>query len=141
MLAINGTLFVQLINFIVFLAILNVIFMKPVGAAIARRRAYIDGLTGDVEQLQTDVKELHAQADQRRLDARRAAEESLAQARAQAAKESDAQIVAAQERASEIVAKAHAQVATEIAAARADESRVVATLADEMVSRALGSLA
>jgi F-type H+-transporting ATPase subunit b len=141
MLAINGTLFVQLINFIVFLAILNVIFMKPVGAAIARRRAYIDGLTGDVEQLQTDVKELHAQADQRRLDARRAAEESLAQARAQAAKESDAQIVAAQERAGEIVAKAHAQVATEIAAARADESRVVATLADEMVSRALGSLA
>jgi len=141
MLAINGTLFVQLINFIVFLAILNVIFMKPVGAAIARRRAYIDGLTGDVEQLQTDVKELHAQADQRRLDARRAAEESLAQARAQAAKESDAQIVAAQERAGEIVAKAHAQVATEIAAARADESRVVSTLANEMVSRALGSLA
>jgi F-type H+-transporting ATPase subunit b len=141
MLAINGTLFVQLINFIVFLAILNVIFMKPVGAAIARRRAYIDGLTHDVEQLQTDVKELHAQADGRRLDARRAAEESLAQARAQAAKESDAQIVAAQERASEIVAKAHAQVATEIDAARADEPRVVATLANEMVSRALGSLA
>jgi F-type H+-transporting ATPase subunit b len=141
MLAINGTLFVQLINFIVFLVILNVIFMKPVGAAIARRRAYIDGLSGDVEQLQTDVKELHAQADTRRLEARRAAEEALAQARAQAAKESDAQIVAAQARASEIVAKAHAEVATEIDAARAQESRVVDTLANEMVSRALGSLA
>ena len=44
MLNLNATLIVQLVNFIVFLAILNVIFFRPVGAAIAKRRAYLDGL-------------------------------------------------------------------------------------------------
>jgi len=36
MLSLDGTLLVQLVNFIVVLAIINVIFFKPVGAAIAR---------------------------------------------------------------------------------------------------------
>ena len=37
MLNLNLTLFVQIVNFIVFLAIMNVIFFRPVGTAIARR--------------------------------------------------------------------------------------------------------
>jgi len=48
LLALDGTLVVQLINFLVFLVVLNAIFLKPVGAAIARRRAYIDGVSHDI---------------------------------------------------------------------------------------------
>src|ERR1700730_14160101 len=87
MLSLDGTLIVQLVNFIVFLVILNEIFMKPVGAAIARRRAYIDGLMHDMEQLQRDAKELRGQAEARRLAARREAEDAIARARVAAGQE------------------------------------------------------
>jgi F-type H+-transporting ATPase subunit b len=140
MLSIDGTLLVQLVNFIVFLAILNVIFFKPVGAAIARRRAYIDGLKNDIEGLQADVKSLRGQAEQHRIAARREADEAIARARAEAAKETDAIVAAAQTRATEITHQAHAEVSKEIAAARADEPRIVESLAGEMLDRALGAI-
>jgi len=138
MLEINGTLFVQLINFIVFLSILNVIFMKPVGAAIARRRAYVEELTHDIEALQGGVNDTRSQADKRRLTARRDAEETIARARQAAAKEGDAQIVAAQAQAAKIVAATHAEVEREVEAARAQEPAIVDALARELVVRAVG---
>jgi F-type H+-transporting ATPase subunit b len=141
MLSIDGTLIVQLVNFIVFLVILNEIFMKPVGAAIARRRAYIDGLTHDMEQLQRDAKELRGQAEARRLAARREAEEAIARARVAAAQEADAVVVAAQSRAAEVTKQAHAEVSKEMASARSQEGRVVGLLANEMLNRALGDVA
>jgi F-type H+-transporting ATPase subunit b len=141
MLSLDGTLIVQLVNFIVFLVILNEIFMKPVGAAIARRRAYIDGLMHDMEQLQRDAKELRGQAEARRLAARREAEEAIARARVAAAQEADALVVAAQSRAGEVTKLAHAEVAKEVAAARSQEGRVVGLLANEMLNRALGDVA
>ena len=141
MLDINGTLVVQLVNFIVFLAILNVIFFKPVGAAIAKRRAYIDGLKHDIEQLQLDAKTLRGQAEERRAAARRAADEAMGRARVEAGAQADAAISVAQTRAAELVAEAQAEVGREIESARREEPRIVNALADEMLGRALGSLA
>jgi len=37
-LSVDGTLVVQLINFAIFFAVLNVVFLKPVAAAIRKRR-------------------------------------------------------------------------------------------------------
>jgi F-type H+-transporting ATPase subunit b len=141
MLSLDGTLIVQLVNFIVFLVILNEIFMKPVGAAIARRRAYIDGLMHDMEQLQRDAKELLGQAEARRLAARREADEAIARARVAAAQEADVLIAAAQSRAGEMTKRAHAEVALEVASVRSEEGRVVGVLANEMLNRALGDVA
>jgi F-type H+-transporting ATPase subunit b len=141
MLQIDGTLVVQLVNFIVFLAVLNVIFFKPVGAAIAKRRAYIDGLKHDIEQLQSDAKTLRGQAEERRAAARRAADEAMARARVEAGAQADAAISVAQTRAAELVAEAQAEVVREIEAARREEPRIVNALADELLGRALGGLA
>ncbi|BDE08162.1 hypothetical protein WPS_34380 [Vulcanimicrobium alpinum] len=141
MLSIDGTLIVQLVNFVVFLAILNAIFFKPVGAAIAKRRAYIDGLKHDIEQLQGDAKSIRTTAEGRRAAARREADDVLAKARTAASAETDAIIVAAQGKASEIVTKAHADVATELDAARANEPQLIDALANEMLSRAIGGAA
>jgi F-type H+-transporting ATPase subunit b len=138
MLSLDGTLLVQLVNFIVFLAILNAIFFKPVGAAIAKRRAYIDGLKHDIEQAQMDAKTLRAQAEERRAAARREAEEAIARARVATGAETDTIVAAAQTEAMEIVAKAHAEVAREVESARKDESRIVDALADELLTRAIG---
>jgi F-type H+-transporting ATPase subunit b len=140
-LTLNGTLLIQLVNFIVFLAILNVIFFKPVGAAIAKRRAYIDGLKHDIEQLQSDAKTLRGQADERRIAARRAADEAMARARVDAGAQADTVISVAQTRAAELVAEAQAEVVREVESARREEPRIVNALADELLGRALGGLA
>ena len=141
MLSLDGTLIVQLVNFVVFLAILNVIFFRPVGVAIARRRAYIDGLKADIAQLQHDAKALRGQADERRAAARREADVLIAHGRTEIGAASDAIVAAAQTRAGEIVQQAQQDVAQEIDAARGQEGRIVDALADEMLTRALGDAA
>ncbi|MGD0052145.1 MAG: ATP synthase F0 subunit B, partial [Vulcanimicrobiaceae bacterium] len=132
LLALDGTVVVQIVNFIVFLAIMDVIFFRPVGAAIARRRAYIDGLKHDIETLDQDVKSLRGQAEAQRAAARREADEAIAQARIAFGKETDAIVAEAQGQAMEIVRRARTQVETEIQAARGQEPRIVDALAGEM---------
>jgi F-type H+-transporting ATPase subunit b len=141
MLSLDGTLVVQLINFIVFLAIVNVIFFRPVGIAIAKRRAYIDGLKADIEELHTDAKMIRARAEERRAAARREAAELMAKARGEASAEADRIVAEAQGRAVEIVKEAHVQVDNELVAARVGEQRLVDELANDMLARAIGGAA
>jgi F-type H+-transporting ATPase subunit b len=138
LLSLDGTLFVQLVNFIVFLVILNAIFLRPVGRAIAARRAYIDGVGADIAQFEADVKALHAQANEKRSAARRRADARIAEERS-AAQAETAQIVADhQVQAAAIVAEAQATVGLEIAQARLNEAAVVEALAREMLDRTIG---
>jgi F-type H+-transporting ATPase subunit b len=138
LLSLDGTLVVQLINFLVFLVVLNAIFLKPVGAAIAKRRAYIDGISHDIEQYEADVKLLRAQAEDRRAAARREADAVMAQARSHG--QTAAASIAADftSRAAQLTAEAQAAVAREIEQARTNERQIVDSLADTLLDRALG---
>jgi F-type H+-transporting ATPase subunit b len=139
LLSLDGTLVVQLVNFLVFLVVLNGIFLKPVGAAIAKRRAYIDGVSSDIEQYESDVKLLRAQAEERRAAARREADAVIAQARSQGQTEAAAIGADYAARATELAAEAQATVGREIDQARANEQQIVESLADTLLNRALGS--
>ena len=138
LLSLDGTLVVQLVNFIVFLVILNAIFLKPVGSAIAKRRAYIDGVGTDIAQFEADLKSLRLQADEKRADARRKADAAVGESRAGAQAESASIIGEHQVQASVIIAEAQATVGLEFAQARSTESAVVESLAREMLVRAVG---
>lgn len=133
--SVNGTFVVQLINFAIFFALVNLLFIKPVGKAIAERRRYIDGLTSDYEAYTKQVNELHGQAEAKRAAARREADTRLAAARAETAKEIEAINADHAARANGAIEAAHATVGGEIAQARADEPRLVKSLADEMLAR------
>ena len=139
LLSLDGTLVVQLVNFIIFLVILNVIFLKPVGSAIAARRAYIDKVGADIAQFEYDLKALRVQADERRAAARRKADATVAAARAQAQSEA-APIVADHEaQAGAIIAEAQATAGLELAQARSSGGPVIEALAREMLERAVGT--
>jgi F-type H+-transporting ATPase subunit b len=138
-LSIDATLLVQVVNFVVFIILLNIVFLKPVGAAIAKRRAYIDGLTKDVETAQHDVRSLRTQAEDARAAARRDAESAIVAARADALNGSVELTTEYQARAAAIIAQAHSTVANEVSAARADENRIVEALARDLVDRAVGT--
>jgi F-type H+-transporting ATPase subunit b len=137
-LSIDGTLIVQIINFIAFIVLLNLVFLKPVGAAIAKRRAYIDGLARDIERGQGEVKALRGQAEERRATARREAEAALAKARAQAQNEAVEVLAEYQRRAQGLIEDAQRTVEGEVKAARAQETQVVDSIAQTLLERALG---
>ncbi len=138
-LEIDGTLFVQIVNFVVFVMLLNVVFLRPVGAAIAKRRAYIDGLSRDIEAAQADVQRTRDEAAARRLAARRAAETALSAARAEGQTQAAAIVAEFSDKAAAIVEEARRRVDDEMSAARARESDIVAALSETMLERAIGS--
>jgi F-type H+-transporting ATPase subunit b len=138
LLSLDGTLFVQLVNFIIFLVILNAIFLKPVGSAIASRRAYIDKVGADIAQFEYDLKSLRVQADEKRAAARRRADATIAEARSTAQAEA-AQIIADHlEQAGAIIAEGQATAGLEVAQARSSGAAVIEALAREMLERAVG---
>ena len=138
LLSLDGTLVVQLVNFVIFLVILNAIFLKPVGSAIAKRRAYIDGVAADIERFDGERRDLTAQAATVRADARRGAEAAIAAARSKAQAEAAAIAADFQAQAAKIVADAQIAVKLEITRARLTEAEVVESLARTMLERAVG---
>jgi F-type H+-transporting ATPase subunit b len=137
LLSLDGTIFVQLLNFLVFLVVLNAIFLKPVGAAIAKRRAYIDGVAQKVKQLESDIQNLHAQADERRTAARREADGVIAQARSAGQAEAATLTADFAARAAQLIEDAHAAVEREVTTAREREQQIVESLAETLLTRAI----
>ncbi|HXP94380.1 MAG TPA: ATP synthase F0 subunit B [Candidatus Binatia bacterium] len=135
--SIDGTFIVQLINFAIFFAVVNAIFIKPVGEAIAERRNYIDSLTADYDGYAELIAKMEAQAEAQRAAARRDADVLLTAARAAIAREVDAIGADYAGRTARIVEQAHATVEHEVTRARSSEDRLVGELADDMLERAL----
>ncbi len=134
-LRVDGTLVVQLINFAIFFALLNVVFLRPVGRAIAKRRQYIDGLVADYDRYQAEAKKLREEAEGIRAAARRKAEQTVAAARAGASNEAAEISTRYAQEAKSVVEAAQSAAAAELKTARAGESAAVRRLADLMLER------
>jgi F-type H+-transporting ATPase subunit b len=128
-LSIDGTLVVQLINFAIFFAVLNVVFLRPVGRAIAKRREYINGLVADYDRYQQEARSLRAEAESVRLAARQQAEHLVAAARARASNEAAEMSTTYAAQAQSIVEEAQRAAAAEYEAARTGEDSAVRALA------------
>lgn len=134
-LQLDGTFWIQLINFAIFFALLNVLFLRPVSRAIRQRREYINSVTADYDRYQAEAKALRAQAEDVRLAARRQAEATIAKARADASNQAAQLATDYNVQAQSTIESAQAMVASELEAARANEGAVVKQLADLMVQR------
>ena len=138
-LSLDGTFWIQLINFAIFFAILNVIFLRPVGEALKKRRQYIDSVQGDYDRYTHQVETLGSEAEQKRAAARRSAEETVAKERAAAERDADAIVAEATARAEAIADEARRTVAGEIASARSREDELSQALAKTLLDRAIGA--
>ena len=133
----DGTFWIQLVSFIVFYGLLNVLFLRPVSRAIRERRAYIKGVTSDYDTYQAEANALRAQAEEVRARARRDAEQTIAQARADASNRTAELATQFGQQAQRTIEEAAQTVRAEAHSARADEARVVAQLAGQMLERTL----
>jgi F-type H+-transporting ATPase subunit b len=133
----DGTFWVQLVNFVIFYAILNVVFMRPVQRAIAKRREYIEGVTRDYDRAQEQAGELRAQVARIHSEARVSADAMLAAGRNEAGNKAAEIAADAAQRAREVVEAAHAQVASEVESNRAQAESGVAALVGDIVGKLL----
>jgi F-type H+-transporting ATPase subunit b len=136
-LSLDGTFFVQLVNFAIFFALLNVLFLRPVGKAIATRREYIKSVTADYDKYQAEANGLRANDERLRAEARREAEQIVAKGRADASNATAELATKYGAQVQSVVEDAQRQVASELESARAQSQRTVGELADLMVDRSL----
>jgi F-type H+-transporting ATPase subunit b len=139
-LTVDGTVVIQLINFVIFFAILNVVFLRPIGKAIRERRAYIDGVKRETEQSTTEARRLRAEAEQQRATARRSALEHFTAARGEAIDEADRLAREHAAAAAGVADEARATVELELEAARLRQDELASDLGKTLLDRALGAL-
>jgi F-type H+-transporting ATPase subunit b len=136
-LSLDGTLVVQLINFAIFFALLNLVFLRPVGRAIAKRRDYIDSLVTDYDRYQEEARDLREEAESIRASARREAEQSVAAARAAASNEAAEISSRYAQQARSTIEEAQSTARAEFEKAHAGEGDAVRGLAKVMLERVI----
>ncbi|HUA09366.1 MAG TPA: hypothetical protein VMA98_08840 [Candidatus Acidoferrales bacterium] len=136
-LQLDGTFLVQLVNFAVFFALLSVVFLRPVSAAIRRRREYINSLTTDRDAYQAQGKSLREQAESLRAAARRDAESTIGKARAEASNTAAELAASYGANVQATIEHAAKTVAGELDAARVNEPAVVQQLAEMILERTI----
>lgn len=138
-LAIDGTFWIQLINFGIFFLVLNTLFLRPVVKALAERRAYIDGVFGDYERYRAQIAKIDDEAAHVTAEARRKAAELVTQARSEANAEAEHLRAQYAQQASVIVEQARGKLREENAKANAQRSALASALADQLLQRAAGA--
>jgi len=134
-LKLDGTFWIQLLNFVIFFAVLRVVFLAPVSRAIRARRAYINGVTSDYDKYQGEANTLREQAEAVRASARRDAEAALSKARAEASNTAADLTAQYTTEAQATVERAQLTARGELEEARANESQLVQQLTDLMLER------
>ena len=139
-LSLDGTFWIQIINFFVFFAILNVVYIKPAAEALRKRREYLDSVQSEYESAQREVRDLKGQAETRRAQARRDGDQEAVNVRAEAQRKADAIVSEGVAKAQSIIESANREVENEMKEANAKEPQLVADLAKTMLDRAIGSV-
>lgn len=136
-LSLDGTSFVQLFNFAIFFALLNLVFLRPVGRAIAKRRDYINSLVSDYDRYQAEARNLREEAEGIRAAARREAEHRVASARAAASNEAAEMSTRYGRQAKSTIEEAQKTAQAELERARAGEGETARGLAKIMLDRVI----
>ena len=133
----DGTFVVQLINFAIFFALLNVLFLRPVGKAVAQRRAYLDNLVGGYEKAQSEANALRREAERVRNEARREADAAIARERARMREDGVSILAEFSKKANETIDAANERVRGEVEALSGDLGTLREQLAGQILAQAL----
>ena len=138
LLTLDGTVVVQVVNFVGFLGVLNFVYLRPAGKALAARRAHINAISSDYEQALLETQALQNAGEAQRQAVRRECEELLTQARTQATSEAEDISLRVSTLAQERTSTAHATVALEVTQAEQREAQLTEEIAGLLLSRAIG---
>lgn len=128
----------QAVNFLVLLALMNVLIFKPTLAAYEEREGRLAEMEGAGDGATEEADALSARYDQAIVDIRHESAEIIAQARAAASKETAALIASAREEFNGKVAAARTVIAADVETASAQLTKDAEGFANTLASKLLG---
>ena len=138
MIKLDWTLFLQFINFMVLMAVLNALLFKPLRAALQARRDTIEGSKAKVEDLDEQVQAQIARYEAKLQEARQQGGQERAALR-KAAQEEEARILGeANQKSADNLQKIKAEIQAEADTARQALRNETETLAKEIAGKVLG---
>ncbi len=138
MIDINSSLFIQLINFIVLIAVLNIILYKPVQRIMREREQGIANAFTDAKTAQERVQGMLEQYNAALAEAKQKSAATYGSAYQQGLDAQRAMIAAERVKTGEMLNKARADIAAAAAAARADLRKEAERLSQDITAKLLG---
>jgi F-type H+-transporting ATPase subunit b len=112
MVSVDGSVFIQIVNFLFLIWVLNIVLFRPIRKALSQRREKVDGMQQNIESLAKDAKEKDD-----------AFSKGLREARAAGLKQKEALIAQAAEEEKRLIGEINAKAQAELVAAREKISR------------------
>jgi F-type H+-transporting ATPase subunit b len=141
MVDINWTVWVQIVNFLILIFILNIVCFKPIRKILLARKEKIDGLNGSIDATSKEAQEKDKAFGQRLKEARskgQAEKEALMQA---ASDEEKAIIAKINDKAREDLAAIKDQITKDTDAVKSALEKEVDSFADAITQKILGRAA
>lgn len=138
MIKLDWTLFLQFINFVVLMAVLNALLYKPLRAALQARREAIEGSKAKVQDIDEQVQAQIARYEAQLQEARQQGAQARADLR-KVAQEEEARILGeANQKSAEKLQTIKAQIENEAGSARQALRNETDALAKEIAGKVLG---
>ena len=141
MISIDWTIFLQFVNFIVLMVVLNAILYRPLRNILKQRKETIDGSHSRAHELEAQIEEKMARYEDKLQDAKLKGNQEKNKLRQAAANEEATLLGQAREEASQRLQTVKSQVAGEAATAgkklKADAESLANSIATKILGRAL----
>lgn len=138
MIKLDWTLFLQFINFVILMAVLNALLFKPLRAALQARREAIEGSRAKVQDIDEQVQAQIARYEAQLQEARQQGAQERATLR-KAAQEEEARILGeANQKSAEKLQTIKEQIQVEVGVARQALRNETEALAKEIAGKVLG---
>ncbi len=131
------TFFVQLINFIIILILLNLILIKPIRNIIKKRKETVSGMVGETESFVDSAEAKLKHYQEALAEAHKAGTQTRNALKDEAASEEKALVEGASKQAQQTIESARADVAQQAKAAMDTLKSQVSQLAEQAASRIL----
>ena len=138
LISINATLILQIVSFLIFLALLNRIMIRPLRSTMAQREHHLNQVSLDITSATEQFEDLSCQLQKQEAEARKSAFEIRDEIEA-AGKHSAAELIEqTRNEISALRAQSQKETAVKIADARRQLDSEAETIADQMMAALLG---
>jgi len=138
MIDLNYTFFVQFVNFVITLFVLNYLLVAPIREIIRQRKGVMGGLLGDTEKFAAQAETKLANYRKALDEARMAGADKRTSLKAQGAEKEKDILTAAGQEAAEVLKAERVAVESEVRTAKADLEGRIGPLADKAIAKVLG---
>lgn len=138
MININGTLVIQIVQFLLFVYIMNRLMLRPIRQKVDERWKYIDNIKNQAVELSEKVEELAQKRVDIEVDARKSASQERMQLKQEGISQADEIFEKTRNEVAQIQAEIGREVQEQVEKAQKALNQEVTALADEIVDKIAG---